>query len=164
MAEQEENNLSTEEFDEAELEDDFIPADAQPVCPKCFEPCNRLQYYCDKCSSGDAINPLTPYMPFMNIRFNYDIFLTMWRKTWYDKYISMGKRLFYLLMITMLAPLLLVVGIPLLIAFGINNSKLRKITVIILIAIAIVLFALFLRLHLFTGMVTHPIRNPIPIR
>ena len=68
-----------------QVDDEFIPVDALPVCMKCLKPCHPLQYYCDKCDSNDAINPLTPYIGFVNIRFNYGIFLTMWRRAFHDR-------------------------------------------------------------------------------
>jgi len=158
MTEQGQNNLPAEDFEGAEqLDNDFIPKGALQLCPKCLKPCHPLQHYCDGCDSNDVINPLTPYMPFLNIRFNYGIFLTMWRKTWYEKDTSVIGRLFYLFMITMFVPVFPIVGLPALLIFKIPQQKLQKATIITLLIIAIVLFIFFARYRLFTGLVSRPL-------
>ena len=139
-----------------QVEDDFIPADAWPVCFKCLKPCHPLQHYCDRCDSNDAIDPLTPYMPFLNIRFNYDIFLTMWRRIFDDRDTSVATRLFYLCMLTMFVPEFLVIGVPLLLVFKIPQSA-RKMTIITLCILAVVLLIFFFRYELVTGLPTRPI-------
>jgi len=126
MAEQKGENQSADNVEEAEeLDDEFIPDNARPVCPRCLKPCHPLQYYCDNCDSNDAINPLTPYIGFVNIPFNYGIFLTMWRKIWYEKDTPIIKRIFYFFMIGWFAPVLLIVGLPLLLIGKIEQPKLR---------------------------------------
>ena len=150
------DDLKADKFKEAEqVDDDFIPDNAQPLCPRCLTPCHPLQYYCSNCDSNDAINPLTPYIGFINIRFNYDIFLTMWRRIWYDKYTLIVSRLFYLFMITLFIPLILMVGLPLLLIFP--QSRLRRTTTIILFIVAVVLLIFFARFRLFTGLSEHSI-------
>ena len=123
--------------------DDFVPEDAWPVCPRCFTPCPPWQYYCPHCNSNDAINPLTPYIAFLNIRFNYDIFCTMWRKIWYDKHTSMMSRLIYLLMVSAFVPVFVVVGLPLLFIKIVPRPELRKSTTILLCIIAMIFFFAF---------------------
>jgi len=145
------NITEAEQFD-----DEFIPADAQPVCFKCLKPCHPLQHYCNKCDSNDAIDPFTPYMPFLNIRFNYDIFLTMWRKIFDDRDASVATRLIYLCMLAMFVPEFLVLGMPLLLVFKIPQSG-RKMTIITLCIIAVVLLIFFFRYELITGLPTRPI-------
>jgi len=127
MIEENQNNPPAGNFEEAEqLDDDFIPNDAQPLCPRCLRPSHPLQHYCGNCDSNAVINPLTPYMPFLNIRFNYGGFCIMWRKIWYEKDKSTICRLFYLFMIIMFAPVILIVGLPLLlIGQIIKNPELR---------------------------------------
>ena len=101
MTEQGHNNLSAGAFEEAvQLDDEFIPDDARPVCFKCLKPCHPLQHYCNSCDSNDAINPLTPYMPFVHIRFNMGMFGKLWRRIWYDKDTSIMRKLFFLFLIT----------------------------------------------------------------
>lgn len=126
------------------FDDDFVPDNAWPVCPKCFTPCPPLEYYCPHCDSNDAINPLTPYIAFLNIRFNYDIFVTMWRKIWYDQQTFMISRLFYLLMVTAFVPIFLAVGLPLFFVQKISQPELQKATMVLLCVIAVVLFVFFI--------------------
>lgn len=139
-----------------QVDDEFIPADARPICFKCLKPCHPLQHYCDKCDSNDAINPLTPYMPFLNIRFNYGIFLTMWRRIFYDRDTLVATRLSYLFMLTMFVPAFLVMGMPLFLVFKIPSSV-RKMTIIALCITAIVLLIFFGYGRLFTGLPSRPI-------
>jgi hypothetical protein len=144
MNKRNDNNSQAKEFNEGEYpDDDFVPEDAWPVCPRCFTPCPPQQYYCTHCGSNDAINPLTPYIAFLDIRFNYDIFITMWRKIWFEKDTSMIKRLFYLLMVTVFVPIFLVVGLPFLFVQKTSQPELRKTTMILLCVIAVVLFVFF---------------------
>src|SRR3972149_8917869 len=141
MIEQGHNSLPEGECQQDKrVDDDFIPEDAWPLCPKCLTPCHPLQYYCHNCGSNQAINPLTPYIGFVNIRFNYDIFLTMWRKVWSGKDASIISRLFYLFMITMYVPVFLVIGLPLLLIYKVYRARFRRITIIVLFVIAIVLY------------------------
>ena len=138
------------------VDDEIIAVDSLPICLKCLKPCHPLQYYCDKCDSNNAINPLTPYIGFVNIRFNYDIFLTMWRRIFHDIDTSVAARLFYLCMLTMFVPMILVMGLPLLLVFIIPRSA-RKMTIITLCIIAVVLVIFFFCYELVTGLPTRPI-------
>lgn len=122
-----------------ELDDGFVPEDARPVCLKCLRPCDRLQYYCGVCGSHDAINPLAPYIGFVNIWFNYGIFLTMWRQVCYGREISWIVRLFYLLMVTLFVPFLIIVGLPALLVVNMGRPAVRKGAIIALFILAIVL-------------------------
>lgn len=148
MKEGSEHNLSAGDSQAGEqLDDEFIPAGARPLCPRCLETCSPLQYYCGKCDSTDAINPLTPYIGFVNIPFNYGIFITMWRKTWYAKDTRIIRRLVYLSMIAMFVPTFLVLGLPLLLVYRIPDGKLGKRAIIGLYIAAIALFIFFVRLQ-----------------
>ena len=80
-----------------------------PLCPRCLTPFDPLQHYCDKC--GEAVGQLTPYIPYVNIRFSCSIFGQMWKAIWFDKRAPFIKRLFYLLLIITFAPIMLV-GLP----------------------------------------------------
>ena len=138
------------------VDDEFIPVDARPVCPNCFKPCHPLQNYCNSCDSNDAIDPFTPYMPFLNIRFNYDIFLKMWRRIFDDIDTSVATRLFYLCMLAMFVPGFLMVGVPFLLVYKIPQSA-RKMTIITLCIVAVLLLIFFIRYELITGLPTRPI-------
>lgn len=124
-----------------QFDDDFIPDDALPLCAKCLKPCNPLQYYCDKCGSNDAINPLTPYIGFVKVRFNYDIFCTMWRRIWGDDETSIIVRLFYMFLIVVCAPIMVIVGVPAYLIYKIPQRQVRK---AILASLALALIAMFI--------------------
>lgn len=144
MTERGHNNISARDFDEADqLDDELIPDDARPLCLRCLEPCHPLQHYCANCDSNRVINPLTPYMPFLNIRFNYGGFCIMWRKIWYDEDTSIERRWFYLFMIVAFAPMMLVLGLPFSITDTIKNTQLRRTTIIIFYVLALVLMMVF---------------------
>lgn len=129
--------------------DEFMPDDARPICPKCLKPCHPLQYYCDNCDSNAAINPLTPYIGFVNIRFNYGGFCTMWRKIWYDKDTSIKLKWFYLFMIVAFAHIIVIVGLPLLLIGKIKRARLQKtITTAFYILLIVLLTAYLLYLFL----------------
>lgn len=133
--------------------DDAVAADALPVCPKCLAVCHPLQYYCGNCDCTEAINPLTPYIGFVNIRFNYGIFLTMWCNIWYDEDTSTIARLFYLLMIVLFVPVFLIAGVPLMLVFEIAWPKLRKTVIIALCLLGIVLLILLMWCEFSSGLV-----------
>lgn len=145
MTEKSHNNLSTPSFEKAEpLDDDFIPDDAQPLCPKCLTLCHPLQNYCHNCDSNEVINPLASYMPFVRIRFIYGAFGKMWRIIWYDKEASMMLRLLCLLAITFFSPVLLIIGSPYLFRDKIKNAKPRETITIIFWVLIFLLFIAFI--------------------
>ena len=84
-------------------------AKATPVCLRCLTPVNPLQNYCHNC--GETVGQLAPYIPFVNIPYNYSIFGIMWKKIWNDKQTSLLKKGFYFLLIVLFVPIMLV-GIP----------------------------------------------------
>jgi hypothetical protein len=66
------NNLIPANYEvDEQYDDELIPSDAWPVCPKCLKPCHPLQNYCPNCDSNEVLNPLASYMPFERIRFVY---------------------------------------------------------------------------------------------
>lgn len=85
--------------------------DAVPVCPNCFQPCNPLDNYCPNCISNEAINPLTPYLPFEGIRFGAGVYAKLWRKTWTSD-TTMGRRLCYICIFLLFMPILFIIGLP----------------------------------------------------
>lgn len=80
----------------------------QAVCVRCFEPVDSRDYYCPKC--GEASGQLTPYLPFINIRYNYSIFVRLWQKVWYEK-CGLLMKAFSLFLIVCYVPIMLV-GVP----------------------------------------------------
>ena len=161
MAGQKQNHSPAQDGEQTQQPDDeFIPKDARPLCPKCLKPCHPLQYYCDRCDSNDAINPLTPYIGFVNIRFSYDIFLTMWRKVWHEEDTLTLVRVFYLFMIAMYVPMLILLGMPACLVWATRGNTSRKISIISLFIIAIILVIVFVHYRLFSGWVLRSSRGP----
>ncbi len=125
MDEQVVDNIDSNEDFFGEGGDEFIPSNANPLCMKCFKPCNPFQYYCDNCDSNDVINPMASYMPFVRIRFMYGFFGNMWRCIWYERDRAMIFRLFCLVFIFLFASVLSLFGIPLLLT-GISQRPVLK--------------------------------------
>ncbi len=76
----------------------------QPLCPGCLAPYDPLQHYCEEC--GEAVGLFTPYIPFVNIRFNYSIFGRLWQTLCYDSSAGWGRRLLYFLLIVLIVPVM----------------------------------------------------------
>ena len=129
-----------------QVDDEFIPADARPLCFKCLKPCHPLQYYCDSCDSNNVINPLASYMPFVRIRFRCGFCGDMWRKVLYDKEASIILRSLCLFMTIAFASILIIVGLPLFLIDKIENPNLRrtveKVFYILLVSLLILYFML----------------------
>jgi len=130
-----------------ELIDNFIPEDAQPVCPKCFKPCNPNHNYCTNCDSNEPINPLASYMPFERIRFITGMYGKIWRGIWNPEETSIIKTIFLLLIIILGAPILLIVGLPLLLIGKIKNTQLQKTATIVFYILLVVLLLTFLYVY-----------------
>jgi hypothetical protein len=95
-------------------------SDSVPVCLRCLTPHEPLQHYCDKC--GEAVGTLTPYVPFVNIRFNYSIFGTMWRRMWYVEGVPIGWKIFYGVLILLFVPIMLI-GLPFVICAKVKQRR-----------------------------------------
>lgn len=95
---------------QAEEESD---APETPVCTKCLAPVvDPSQHYCPEC--GNATGKYTPYVPFVNIRFNYSLFATLWHRL-RDPETPLTGEIVAVLGILLIAPLMLFVGLPFLI-------------------------------------------------
>jgi len=129
------NNFTQEDSWSGPDDQERIADDALPLCSNCLKPCHPLQNYCHGCGSNQVINPLASYMPFVNIRFNYGGLLTMWRKIWYSKDTRLVSRVFCLLAVAVAAPILLVIGLPLLVI----GPGLQKGAAVILVIVGLVL-------------------------
>ena len=125
-------------------DNEFIPPDAQPLCPRCLQPCDPRMNYCPNCDSNEVINPFASYMPFESIRFKYGFFGKAWRKTWYDTDTPLWLRLICLVTTVICAPVLLVAGFLVLLTSKSTSPRLRMVTIAALCLIAVLL--LFLRL------------------
>jgi hypothetical protein len=74
-----ENNNSQSTSEGKTFDDEYLPPDAKPLCPRCLQPCHPLQYYCTNCGCNEVINPLASYIPYIRIRFNIGIFAKLCR-------------------------------------------------------------------------------------
>jgi hypothetical protein len=122
-----------------DINDDRLDKDSLPLCLHCLRPCEPHQYYCPNCLSNDTINPLTPYLPFVNLRFNYGFFGSMWRTIWYRPDASIFIKISCLFMTILFAPILLLVGLPLFLVNKVKHKTLRN-----LLTFGIIVFAFFL--------------------
>lgn len=52
--------------------------DEVPLCIRCLRPATGGKYYCPHC--GEATNPLTAYLPFIDIKFMVDFAGTWWNR------------------------------------------------------------------------------------
>ena len=139
--------MPASDITEAEqFDDEFIPADAQPLCFKCLKPCHPLQYYCDGCDSNDVINPLASYMPLVRIPFRCGFCGDMWRKVLYDKEASIIIWSLCLFMTITFASILVIVGLPLFLIEKIENPELQRtvetVFYILLVSLLILYFIL----------------------
>ena len=82
-----------------------IPNDKVPLCTGCGRPYRRNQYYCDYCGTG--VGNLTPYVPYVNIRFNYSPYGEMWRTLTSKRKASVGARVLCAVLIVLCAPIML---------------------------------------------------------
>lgn len=90
-----------------------------PVCLNCFTPVDPLEHFCPNC--GQTTGQLTPYIPFVNIRYNYSIFGSLWRKVWYEK-ASLPMKVFSLFLIILCVPIMLI-ALPFVIAEKIRTRR-----------------------------------------
>ena len=128
------------EFDRAKgCPPDVLSPDAQPLCHNCLAPCDRLQYYCHNCDSTEPINPLAAYIPFVRLRFHYGIFCNMWRMLWYGEVITLTCRLAFVLFIFLFAPIMFVLGLPLLLLIKSARPTIPAKLAVTLISITILL-------------------------
>ena len=86
--------------------------EGRPVCPYCLTPHDPLQHFCETC--GRTVGQLTPYIPFVNIPYNLSIFGPMWDAIWHRKDTSILVRVFHLILIVVLVPVMLVGLLPML--------------------------------------------------
>jgi hypothetical protein len=75
-----------------------------PLCLKCARPVDAMSHYCPHC--GETTGQMTPYIPFVNLRMQINFYAQMWRQIWFGR-ISFTGRVFRLLMIVLLMPILL---------------------------------------------------------
>ena len=92
-----------------------------PICLNCTKPIEkRTQHYCPYC--GNITGEYTRYIPFVNIQFNYSIFETLWNKL-NNKTLPIMSRVFYLFLILLCAPIMIIIGIPVKLYYFFKNKK-----------------------------------------
>lgn len=107
------------EIDKQKLDDN-----STPVCLNCIKPVDDLnQHYCPHC--GNVTGKYTRYMPFVNIQFNYSIFGTLWKKLNTSKTV-LPVKIICLFLIMVLAPAMLIVGIPVKLYYMIKSKTEKK--------------------------------------
>jgi len=79
-----------------------------PLCLGCLSPHSPLQYYCDVC--GEGTGALTPYLPYVNIRYNYSFFCRLWKRLWFEPGAWASKAI-YLTVLVWFTPIIFV-GLP----------------------------------------------------
>ena len=100
-----------------------VATEGTPVCPHCLTPFDPYtQYYCVHCGRGVA--DVTPYVPFVNIRYNFAPFGIVWRKVWRDEETGFLQRLLLLLFMLLTVPIMVVIGLPF-VAWGMLRSRRR---------------------------------------
>ena len=93
---------------DSDISPDDLKAIDTSLCVNCLTPVeNPTEHYCPKC--GNATGEFTRYIPFVNIRFNYSILGTLWRKLRQRKTPATGKATAAILIIA-----LLIVGLSIL--------------------------------------------------
>lgn len=92
-----------------QTEESRIAGDATPLCVKCLAPVDSRDYYCRAC--GEATGLYTPYVPFVNIPFNYSIYVEMWRRVWRRGGASFLTKIGYLLLTGYMAGIVFL-GLP----------------------------------------------------
>ena len=97
-----ENDNMQEVNQSAVANDDYLPPDAKPLCPRCLQPCDPLQYYCSNCDSNEVINPLASYMPYLRIRFNIGVIGKLYRLARNYRVPLILRILFWIIIITSL--------------------------------------------------------------
>ena len=98
-----------EENEKIEASDGLEGDEGLPLCPRCLTAYDPMQHYCVKC--GEGVGVFTPYIPFVNISYNYSIFGRMWQGLWFGKDVGIGTRLFYGFLIVWFVPIMLI-GLP----------------------------------------------------
>lgn len=84
-------------------------AEGGPLCLHCLRGYDPLRHYCPHC--GAAVGQLTPYIPFVNIRYQFEFWGGLWRKLWSLEQGHVAIRVMAVLVIMWGMPLMLV-GLP----------------------------------------------------
>jgi len=106
-----ESEMSPEELDDVDT----------PVCVRCLEPvASPGQHYCPAC--GNVTGEFTRYVPFVSIPFNYSLFSTLWARI-RNPHASPAARAFAFAVILLIAPGMLLVGLPVLLVGKLRGKR-----------------------------------------
>lgn len=95
---------------DGKVDEDKLENESEPLCLNCLKPVkNPGQHYCPDC--GNVTGDFTRYIPFVNIQFNYSIFRSLWKKL-NNRKTNFFVRIIYFILIMALAPVMLLVGLP----------------------------------------------------
>jgi len=75
------------------------------ICLKCGTGVKNGQYYCPKCNN--ATGKYVPYLPFVNIPFNYSMHQTLWQKL-KSKDVNFFYKIIAILFIILTAPIMII--------------------------------------------------------
>lgn len=102
-----ENEISKDEVDKLKRE----------ICLNCGAEVKNGQYYCPKCNN--ATGKYVPYLPFVNIQFNYSMHQNLWSKL-KSKDVNFVYKLIVILFIICTAPIMIIVYLTLALLKGIK--------------------------------------------
>jgi len=102
-----EDEISKEEVDKLKRE----------ICLKCGTEVKAGQYYCPECNN--ATGKYVPYLPFVNIPFNYSMHQNLWTKL-KSKDVSLLYKIIVIIFIILTAPIMIAVYLLLSLLKGIK--------------------------------------------
>jgi hypothetical protein len=79
-----------------------------PLCLRCLRPAPAVHYYCPHC--GEATGQLTPYLPFVRIKFEMDFVGTWWNRAT-GPGLAWPRRVAMLLVLALDMPAAIVLGL-----------------------------------------------------
>ena len=95
--------MESENIEERDMVEE--EGEGTPICIRCMKPVDPLHYYCPHC--GEASGQLTQYLPFVNIRWQANVWGRIWRQVW-SRDVSIPGRLFRFIMIIWNVPIMLI--------------------------------------------------------
>ncbi|HUU43168.1 MAG TPA: hypothetical protein VMX57_05280 [Planctomycetota bacterium] len=106
---------------DAETRDD-VACDPEeiPCCTGCGRPYVKGQYYCQHC--GTAVGNLTPYVPYVNIPFNYGPFTDLWKTLRGEAGAGIPRRILAAFVIILMSPIM-IIGLPIVFIEWLRNRK-----------------------------------------
>ncbi len=108
------------EVTEPEPADPRDETEGVPLCTGCGRPVEGDGYYCPHC--GAAVNNLTPYIPYVDIPFNYSPYAEMWRSVTGKRKAGVAARVLCAAMILFFAPIMLL-GLIFVLVEWLRNRK-----------------------------------------